>query len=261
VSDLELAEDAARTAADILVGRFRRPARGIESKSSATDMVSDADRAAERAIAALLRRERPEDAILGEEGADAAGSSGRRWVVDPLDGTTNFLYGHPAWCVSVALEDGGGPVVGVIRDPTSQETFRAVRGGGAQLNGVPIRVRDHDRLDTALIATGFGYEPAVRAAQAEVLRQALPHVRDVRRGGSAALDLAWVAAGRLDGYYERGVKHWDCAAGMLLVTEAGGIVVGLAGEPPGIAAAGPRLAGQLAELLGGAAGRPALAEQ
>ena len=261
MTDLELAERAACAAAEILVHRFRRPARGIESKSSVTDMVSDADRAAETAIAELLRRERPDDGVLGEEGADAASSSGRRWVVDPLDGTTNFLYGHPAWCVSVALEDTAGTAVGVIRDPLADETFRAARGDGAELNGAAIRVRDHDRLDTALVATGFGYEPAVRAAQATVLRDALPQVRDVRRGGSAALDLAWVAAGRLDGYYERGVKHWDCAAGMLLVTEAGGKVTALAGGPPGIAAAGPRLVEPLAALVGGAAGSPALAEQ
>src|SRR5947209_13999332 len=184
MTDLEVAELAAHAAADVLVARYRRPARGIESKSSATDMVSDADRAAERAITELLRRERPADGLLGEEGADAASESGRRWVVDPLDGTTNFLYGYPAWCVSVALEDASGPAVAVVRDPLSDETFRAVRGEGATLNGSAIAVRDHDRLDTALIATGFGYDPDVRRDQADVLRRALPHVRDIRRGGS-----------------------------------------------------------------------------
>jgi myo-inositol-1(or 4)-monophosphatase len=260
VTDLELAEHAARAAADLLLERARGPLRGVASKSSATDMVSDADREAERAISELLRRERPDDGLLGEEGADARSASGRRWVVDPLDGTTNFLYRYPAWCVSVALEDESGPLVAVIRDPERDETFRAARGAGAELNGTPIRVRDHDRLETALIATGFGYAASVRAAQAEVLRRALPRVRDIRRGGSAALDLAWVAAARLDGYYERGVKHWDCAAGILLVSEAGGAIAALAGEPAGIAAAGPRLVEPLAALVGGGGGATALAE-
>jgi len=207
MTDLELAVQAACGAAALLIERGRRPARGLGAKSSATDMVSDADREAERLISDQLRAERPDDGLLGEEGATAAAASGRRWVVDPLDGTTNFLYGYPGWCVSVALEDGSGPLVGAIRDPERDETFTAVRGGGAELNGGTIRVREHDRLETALIATGFGYEPAVRARQADVLRAALPLLRDIRRGGAAALDLAWVAAGRLDGYYERGVKR------------------------------------------------------
>jgi fructose-1,6-bisphosphatase/inositol monophosphatase family enzyme len=170
-------------------------------------------------------------------------------VVDPLDGTTNYLYGFPAWCVSVAVEDGEGAIAGVVHDPVAGETFRASRGGGAELNGVPIHVRDHDRLETALIATGFGYDPDVRAGQADVLRRAVPHVRDVRRAGAAALDLCFVAAGRLDGYYERGLNPWDWAAGVLIVREAGGEVVPLEGGRPGVAAAGPRLVRALAELV------------
>jgi myo-inositol-1(or 4)-monophosphatase len=229
--------------------RFGGPARGLEVKSSATDMVSDADREAEAAIYELLRRERPDDALVAEEGSGEGGSSGRRWVVDPLDGTTNYLYGHPQWCVSVALEDSEGGLAGVVYDPPREETFRAARGEGAELNGAPIRVRDHDDLSTALVATGFGYDSERRATQAEVLRRVLPRIRDIRRAGAAALDLAWLAAGRLDGYYERGLNPWDWAAGSLLVIEAGGRVEPLPGEPFGLVAAGPRLVEPLRELV------------
>jgi myo-inositol-1(or 4)-monophosphatase len=211
-------------------------------------MVSDADRAAEEAISGLLRAERPDDGLLGEEGLSAGGSSGRRWVVDPLDGTTNYLYRYRAWCVSVALEDDDGGLAGVVHDPLSNETFRAARGEGAFVGDVPIRVRDSDDLSRALVATGFGYDPAVRAGQAELLRRVLPRVRDVRRAGAAALDLCHVAAGRLDGYYERGVKPWDWAAGALIVSEAGGRVLPLRGGRFGVAAAGPRLVDELVEL-------------
>jgi fructose-1,6-bisphosphatase/inositol monophosphatase family enzyme len=213
-----------------------------------TDMVSDADRKAEEVISALLRAERPDDGLLGEEGLSAEGTSGRRWVVDPLDGTTNYLYRYRAWCVSVALEDGEGGLVGVVHDPLAGETFRAERGAGAEVNRSPIHVRQAGPLARALVATGFGYDPEVRAGQAEVLRRVLPAVRDVRRAGAAALDLCHVAAGRLDGYYERGVKPWDWAAGALIVEEAGGRVLALTGGRPGLAAARPGLAEELVEL-------------
>lgn len=252
MNDLEVAETAARRAGELLLGRFGRPARHVERKSSATDMVSDADRAAEEAIASLLRTERPDDALLGEEGAQEGGSSGRRWVVDPLDGTTNYLYGFPQWAVSVAVEEGNsGVLVGVVLDPARDELFAATRGGGATLNGEPIALRAAPPLAEALVATGFSYEPAVRAAQAQTLRAVLPRVRDVRRAGAAALDLAWLAAGRLDGYYERGLKPWDWAAGRLIVTEAAGEVAELPGEPKGLAAATPELLPRLLELVAG----------
>ena len=215
-------------------------------------MVSDADRATERAITDLIRRERPDDALLGEEGAEAGGSSGRRWVVDPLDGTTNYLYGLPVWAVSVAVEDADGPLAGVVLDPSRGELFAAERGGGARLDGRPIRVREGAPLGESLIATGFAYTAEGRAAQAEVLRHVLPRVRDVRRGGAAAIDLAWVAAGRVDGYYERGLNAWDWAAGRLLVTEAGGAVADLDGEPHGLAAGSPPLLDGLLELIAAA---------
>ena len=214
-------------------------------------MVSDADRAAEDAISRLLTAERPSDGLLGEEGLASEGSSGRRWVVDPLDGTTNYLYRYRAWCVSVALEDADGAgIVGVVHDPLAGETFTAERGAGASLAGraEPLRVRDGGQLERALVATGFGYEPEVRAGQAELLRQVLPRVRDVRRAGAAALDLCHVAAGRLDGYFERGLKRWDLAAGALIVEEAGGVVRPLRGGRDGIAAAGPTLIDELVEL-------------
>jgi myo-inositol-1(or 4)-monophosphatase len=230
------------------MARYGGPARGVDTKSSATDMVSEADREAERAIAELLQSERPDDGLVGEEGSDESGASGRRWVVDPLDGTTNYLYGFPAWCVSVALEDSDGGLVGAVYDPVADELFRAARDDGAELNGKPIHVGDADRLETALIGTGFGYDPEVRAGQADVLRRVLPRVRDIRRAGAAALDLCFVAAGRLDGYFERGIQPWDYAAGALIVREAGGELVELQGGRFGLAAGTPAIVHDLAEI-------------
>ena len=248
--DLALAERAARAAGDVLMGWFGGPIRGLDSKTSATDPVTDADREAERAIRELLEAERPEDGLLGEEGSRAAGDSGRRWVIDPLDGTVNFLYGIPQWCVSVALEDASGALLGVVFDPLHEELFSAVRGGGAFVNGGQVRVNPTESLERALVATGFSYEARHRAEQAAVVSRLLPQVRDIRRAGSAALDLCWVACGRVDGFYERGVKPWDWAAGRLLVEEAGGVVREHAGEPFGLVAAGPALIDRLENLAG-----------
>ncbi|HYP47993.1 MAG TPA: inositol monophosphatase family protein [Thermoleophilaceae bacterium] len=247
--DLELAERLARAAGEVLLGYFGRPPEGLDSKSSDTDMVSDADREAERAIVELLRTERSGDGLLGEEGAHSEGSSGRRWIVDPLDGTVNFLYGFPAWAVSVALEDERGLAVGVVYDPLREEVFAAARGEGARLNGAPLRVSGRHALERAMVATGFSYEERRRERQAEVVARLLPQVRDIRRAGAAALDLAWLAAGRVDAYYERGLHPWDWAAGTLLVTEAGGAVEELPGDPPCLLAASPGLLPQLRELV------------
>jgi myo-inositol-1(or 4)-monophosphatase len=248
-ADLELAERAARTAGEVLLTYFGRPPEGLERKSSRNDPVSDADREAERAIVGLLASERPGDGLLAEEGSSREGSSGRRWIVDPLDGTVNFLYGFPCWGVSIALEDADGMAVGVVHDPTRGETFRAARGGGAELGGSPLRVRSPRTLDRALVGTGFGYDRARRAAQGALMAQLLPQVRDIRRTGAAALDLSWLAAGRLDGYFEHGLNTWDWAAGRLIAEEAGGSVVELPGDPPGLAAAStPELAAALAEI-------------
>jgi len=221
----------------------------VGSKSSVTDLVSDADRDSEALIRDMLARERPEDGLLAEEGTSASGESGRRWVFDPLDGTVSYLYGYPHWCVSVALEDTQGTAVGVVYDPNREELFAAERGAGATLAGDPIGVRENPPLAEALIATGFAYDPVRRAEQAEVVRRLLPAVRDIRRAGSAALDLAWLAAGRLDGYYERGLNDWDWAAGSLLVREAGGTVEDLAGEPFGLIAGPAALIAALRPLV------------
>ena len=236
-------------AGTLLLERFGGPARGVDSKSSSTDMVSDADRAAEAAVVELLRAERPDDGLLGEEGSSTEGTSGRRWVVDPLDGTTNFLYGHPQWAVSVAVEDANGALAGVVFDPVRDELFSAARGEGSRLGSEPLRVREGGDLSRSLIATGFGYDAAWRAEQAAAAAHVLPRVRDLRRAGAAALDLAWLAAGRLDGYWERGLKPWDWAAGRLLGTEAGGAVAELEGERHGLVAAGPALLPSLVELV------------
>lgn len=215
-------------------------------------MVSAADRDTEGLIQAVLSEERPDDGLLGEEGARAAGASGRRWVVDPLDGTTNFLYGFPAWAVSIGLEDAEGGLIGVVFDPVRDELFAAERGSGATLNGRAIAVRDAGELERSLIATGFGYDAERRALQASVLERVLPRVRDIRRAGAAALDLSWLAAGRLDGYYERGLSPWDWSAARVIVAEAGGQVADLDGEPHGLAAAGPALLPSLLALLNSA---------
>jgi myo-inositol-1(or 4)-monophosphatase len=229
--------------------RFGGPARGVGSKSSVTDLVSDADRDSEALIRDMLARERPDDGLLAEEGTSASGESGRRWVFDPLDGTVSYLYGYPHWCVSVALEDTQGTAAGVVYDPNRDELFAAERGSGATLAGNSISVRENPPLAEALVATGFAYDPARRAEQAEIVRRLLPAVRDIRRAGSAALDLAWLAAGRLDAYYERGLNAWDWAAGSLLVREAGAAVEDLAGEPFGLIAGPPVLVAALRPLV------------
>jgi myo-inositol-1(or 4)-monophosphatase len=255
-ADLELAERAARAAGEVLMSYYGRAPSGLDFKSSDTDLVSDADLEAERAIRELLGRERPEDGLVAEEGSRVEAESGRRWIVDPLDGTVNFLYGIPVWAVSVALEDADGLAAGVVHSPVNGETFLAERGGGAHLSvegrpAQPLRVRECTALARAMVATGFSYEPDRRAAQADVVARLLPRARDIRRAGAAAIDLAWVAAGRLDAFYERGLKRWDWAAGHLLVTEAGGALGWLEGEPPAlVAAATQELLDELLPLAG-----------
>jgi myo-inositol-1(or 4)-monophosphatase len=229
----------------LLLDRFGRAARDVDVKSSATDMVSAADRDAEAVIRNGLKRARPEDGLVGEEGSRRESDSGRRWIVDPLDGTTNFLYGFPQWAVSIALEGE----LGVVYDPVRDELFSAVRGSGAMLNGSAVRIPAPPALSTALIATGFGYDAERRDKQGAVLGRVLPRIRDVRRAGAAALDLCWLAAGRLDGYYERGLAAWDWAAARIVVQEAGGAVADLEPDPHGLAAAHPDLLPSLLDLL------------
>jgi myo-inositol-1(or 4)-monophosphatase len=246
--DLALAERAARAAGEVLMSYFGRAAEGLDVKSSPTDPVSDADREAEEAITEIISTHHPTDGVIGEEGARTSPANGRTWIVDPLDGTVNFLYGMRTWAVSIALEDAAGLAVGVVFNPVDDECFSAVRAQGAQLNGRPIHVTRCSSLDRAMVATGFSYVAEERARQAEKIVRLLPAVRDVRRAGAAALDLAYVACGRVDAFYERGLKRWDEAAGRLLVEEAGGVVLDLQGEPAGVlAAATPRLAALLQE--------------
>ena len=249
---LGIAVDAARAAGELLTAHFRKPALVVGSKSSPTDLVSEADRASEALIRERLSAARPGDAIVGEEGGATPGDTGLRWVVDPLDGTVNFLFGIPQWCVSIACEDDAGGIAGVVLDPARDEIFTAVRGGGAFLGDVPLRVSEKSELAEALVATGFSYLPEERAIAAERLVRVLPRVRDIRRLGSAARDLAWTAAGRFEAYYEVPTHHWDRAAGELLVREAGGVTspldpIGPSG--PGLVAAGPGLHDALRALV------------
>jgi myo-inositol-1(or 4)-monophosphatase len=217
---LDVALEASRVAADELRARFGSRATGVRSKSSPTDLVSDADLAAERAIRGVLARRRPGDTVVGEEGG-TVGEGGLRWYVDPLDGTINYLMGIPVFAVSIACEDGGGTIAGVVLDPIRDECFAATRSGEATLNGQPISGSAPSELSRAMVATGFGYEAPIRARQAEVLLRVLPRVRDIRRAGAAAIDLAWCACGRFDAFYERGLNPWDYAAGALIATRAG----------------------------------------
>jgi myo-inositol-1(or 4)-monophosphatase len=248
----EIAEAVAREAGHQLRDAFGGPRVNVVAKSSPTDLVSEADHAAERLIRDRLASARPGDGFLGEEGGDAAGTTGLRWVVDPLDGTINFLFGIPQWAVSIACEDASGTLAGVIYDPMRDELWAVERDGPALLDGRPVRGSGRTELSTALVATGFGYDAEVRAFQAAVAARLLPEVRDIRRFGSAALDLAWTAAGRYDAYYERGLNLWDLAAGSLLCERAGLVVRGLDPSPPadaGVLVAPHALIERLAALV------------
>jgi len=263
----------------MLAERHARPAV-VGTKTSMTDVVTEMDQAAERLIRSQILAERPSDAILGEEGGQTGGQALVRWVVDPLDGTVNYLYGLPDWAVSIAAEVGGQVVAGAVCAPRRDAVFCAILGGGAwraSLAGQPEPVRharegwtaepasllagaaplacnDGVALEQALVATGFGYEPGRRLVQGRVLSAVLPRVRDIRRNGACAVDLCLLAAGNVDGYYERGVQYWDIAAGSLIAREAGAVVGGLSGRPAGPSmtiGAGPALFAELHDLLAG----------
>jgi myo-inositol-1(or 4)-monophosphatase len=249
---LDLATRLGGDAGTLLLGGMARRRQDIGTKTSDTDMVTEMDHASERLIVEGILAVRPDDAILGEEGSRRDGSSGVRWVIDPLDGTTNYLYGVPAFTVSIAAEVDGEGAVGVVVDPTHGEVFTAVRGGGAHCNGVPIRVSGASDLTTALVATGFSYLTEERGRQAAVVQRVLPAVRDIRRMGAASLDLCAVACGRVDAYYEAVLQPWDVAAGIVIAVEAGATVEGLDGGPPtqgSVLAATPALAEPLRRLV------------
>ncbi len=248
---LGIAVEAADAAGAGLMARFGKRQKDIQAKSGPTDLVSEADVSAERAIRSVLGARRPADAILGEEGG-ATGDGKVRWVVDPLDGTINYLFAIPAFAVSVACEDADGTIAGVVLDPVRGERFTATRSGPALLDGAPIQASSRDELATSLVATGFSYDAATRARQAAVLGRLLPQVRDIRRVGAAALDLAWSACGRYDAYYERGVHAWDVAAGSLIARRAGLVVRDLeAGpdDPYGVLAGPPAIIDELYGLI------------
>jgi myo-inositol-1(or 4)-monophosphatase len=248
-----LAATAARSAGALLRDGLGRGRAEVGTKTTATDMVTEMDRASEAHLEAVLLGARPDDGILGEEGAARAGTSGVRWVVDPLDGTTNYLYGFPGFNVSIAAEVDGEVMAAAVYDVAADELFSAHRGGGATRDDAPIHPSPTTALAHALVGTGFSYEPERRRLQAEVLVHVLPRVRDIRRQGAAALDLCSVACGRLDAYYERGLAAWDLAAGGLIAVEAGAVVSDFTGGPPragAVVASTPGVAGDLRALLG-----------
>jgi myo-inositol-1(or 4)-monophosphatase len=263
--DVALAEAVAREAGEMIL-RGERERSGerpeVEStKSSPTDVVTAMDRAVEDLLRSRLAQARPGDGVLGEEAGLEPGSTGLTWVLDPIDGTVNYLYRMPAYAVSVALVSGdptvpGGwePVAGCVHQPATGATWTAARGEGAWLGDRRLRLGPVPQLPAALVATGFGYRRQRRAGQARVLADVLPRVRDIRRIGSSALDLCGVATGTVDAYYERGVNVWDIAAATLVLTEAGGAIRGLRGAPPGpemVVAGGDPLLSDLVDLLTG----------
>lgn len=222
------------------------------TKSSPTDPVTAADTAAEAIIVAGIGDARPKDGIVGEEGTERAGRSGVVWYIDPIDGTTNYLYDIPAYGVSIAAEVDGRVVAGVVYNPPADELYVATAAGGATRNGKPISASNPGRISSSLIATGFGYLAERRRVQAEVIGGLLPEVRDIRRFGSAALDLCSVACGRVDGYFEAGLNSWDFAAGWLIATEAGAVCHNLRDAPPNerfLVAAAPSIDHELTAAL------------
>jgi myo-inositol-1(or 4)-monophosphatase len=218
--------------AGAVVQEGRLTALQVTAKSTATDLVTEVDRASERWLVEQVRAERPGDGILGEEGGERSGSTGVRWIVDPIDGTVNFVLGLPEYAVSVAAEVAGQVVAGAVANPVTGETFHARVGGGAYL-GTDLLTGPRDvPLSRAVIGTGFGYDAQLRARQVAALVSLLPQVGDIRRLGAASLDLCYVAAGRLDGYFEAGLSPWDHAAGGLVASEAGCLASGLRGRAP-----------------------------
>jgi myo-inositol-1(or 4)-monophosphatase len=228
---LELARSLAQAAGEVL--RDRPAHLQVSTKSSPTDVVTEMDKGAERVILDGLRRARPQDAVVSEESAATAGDSGVRWLIDPLDGTVNYLYGIPHYAVSIAAEVDGQPEVAVVLDVERRIEYVATRGGGATRDGRTIQCSMQTDAGQALVATGFNYGVELRRTQARELVTILPAVRDIRRAGSAALDLCAVASGQVDAFFEAGMYPWDWAAGALIAQEAGARVDGLQGQQPG----------------------------
>ncbi len=249
---LDLAVRVALASGAELLARYGH-VEGLDTKSSVTDPVTDADRAAEALMTKMLLAERPDDGLIGEEGADRRTTSGLTWVIDPLDGTVNYLYELDNFTVSIAAEDDRGPLVGVVYEPVTRRVYSAIRGAGAHQDGRRLRANDPVALEKAMVATGFSYSAERRAAQGAVVARLLPQIRDIRRIGSAALDLCSVAAGRIDAFYEEGVQHWDVAAGGLIAVEAGAVMTpaSFTGIATGWLVAGPALHAALTTALTG----------
>ncbi len=255
-SELSVARAAALDAASLIRARAPGFDRSHARTKTTHDLVTDVDEAAQRVILSHLREAFPTDAVLAEEGARGTAqplAEGRRWIVDPLDGTTNFAHGISPYAVSIALEEAGEIVVGVVVEVASGETFCATRGGGLTVDGVPATVSATEVLGEALLATGFPFRDYSYArGYLETFETLMLACRGLRRHGSAAMDLAWTAAGRFDGFFEAGLAPWDVAAGVLLVREAGGIVTGIDGTSHpvfsgGLVAAPPTLAPRIVE--------------
>jgi myo-inositol-1(or 4)-monophosphatase len=247
---LALAIKVAESAGTLLM---QRPSvLEIQQKTSAVDFATQMDHLSESLIVESLLAVGPDDGIIGEEGTNRPSRSGLTWIIDPLDGTVNYFYGLPGWNVSIAAKDEAGVLVGAVYAPTVNTLWSAVRGGGACQNGVPIQCNDPIKLDRALISTGFSYDLALRPEQGARIAKLLPLIRDLRRIGSAAVDLCHVAAGMVDGYFEATLNEWDLAAGGLIATEAGAIVSGRHFQAAGhemVIAAGPSLHRQLVEVI------------
>lgn len=248
---VQLAHRAGRTA---LAGR-RSGSIDVATKSSPTDLVTEFDTLSERTIVAGIVGAFPDDRIVGEEGADRPGSTGFEWHVDPIDGTSNFFYDLPVWAVSIGVVDALGPVAGAVYLPVLDETYTALRGQGALLNGRPIRATDSTDVSTSLVATGFAYDSESRTRHARVVADIIGRVRDIRRHGAASCDLCMVACGRVDAYFERGLHSWDLVAGQLIAEEAGALASDWSGgpiTPDEVLVAAPGIHGGLIALLSGA---------
>ncbi|NDA38821.1 MAG: inositol monophosphatase [Actinobacteria bacterium] len=248
---LELAEKIAKKAGELLMSR---PTNfELDQKSGVLDFATQMDHESEKLIVSEILAARPDDSIIGEEGANRKGSSGYTWVIDPIDGTVNYLYGIPGWCISIAIKDEVGYLVGVVHVPSFAMTWSARRGGGASCNGKPLRCNEPVELNRALIATGFAYDIERRKPQAKFIAELLPQIRDVRRMGACAVDICMVASGSVDAHFEAGVNEWDYAAAGLIASEAGAKFSYLKGIWDGekyfVLTAGPSLFASLAKAL------------
>ena len=247
---LKLAESVARAAGSHLMNR--PSSFTFTEKSSVVDFATQMDQQSEELIVKQILAVRADDGIIAEEGAAKPSKSGITWVIDPLDGTVNYLYGLPGWNVSIAAKDADGVLVGVVYAPSINGFWSAIRGRGAKYNGNKIKCNDPVTLDKSLLATGFAYDLNLRVSQGDTMAKLLPKIRDLRRNGAAAVDLCYVAMGAIDGYFEGSLKEWDYAAGGLIATEAGAVISGRGGKAADsdlVVCAGPALHAQLLPLI------------